>query len=234
MISPLGMLSGSTAFLIQITGYAIATSCFIRARKKTNSNLIVYGLFFAFMANFFLGPTSDWISVLLTDTNIPPYLIAQLSYILSQPFFALGMYMGFSLLKPAIARRIFFIYLLAGVIYIPALIFFPEANIIPIYGTPPVGQVDLIDIQLMGTLVLFMIIDMLSFAVILVPSFWWVALSKKSKSIPRKKAFFIALGFTLFVLCGIIDITIPLGPYIGYVRIGMAAGYIFLYLGFTS
>jgi hypothetical protein len=224
-------VSGISACLILFTGYATALGCF-RQVKKTNNNLLWYaGMFLACMGSFYLGTVSSFFSLLIMGKNLPTAIVGQLCYVWVPVGTALTMYIGFMILNPKWAKPLAFIYIISGFLFWYGLFIISD---ITIEATIPEEGKGLIDIQLRSIVQLMVALYMASFAIAMIGGFSW--LYRKSSGTIKKKAGYHMVGYSLFVVCGILDsmAEFPNAFYLMVVRLIMVVGYFFMYLGFTS
>ncbi len=229
MASTEAIITGSSALLILLTAYSTAIFSFIRAKKIKNPFLNWVGGFLLCMGSFYLGIASSFIALLITGQNLDTHITGYLSYSVTPIGVAIAMYMGFKLIssKLKIAVSVAVIYALSGLVFWYYLYFDPDSI------TSTVGGPDeLIDLQLVGLVNTLITVYLVSFAVILIPGYIWLA--KISTGSMRKNSILLVIGYTLFIVCGYIDTRMSIVPIgIMIVRIIMAVAYIFLFLGFT-
>lgn len=230
MVSTEAIITGSSALLIVITAYSTAIFSFIRAKKIKNPFLNWVGGFLLAMGSFYLGPSSSFISLLITGQNLDTYTTGYLSYSVTPIGVAIAMYVGFKLIssKPKVAVVVATIFALSGLVFWYYLFVEHEASITSTIAGPG----ELIDLQLVGLVNTLITVYLASFAVILIPGYIWLA--KISAGSMRKNSILLVIGYTLFIVCGYIDTRVAATVFvIMIVRIVMAIAYIFLFLGFT-
>ncbi|MFX0178538.1 MAG: hypothetical protein ACFE78_00005, partial [Candidatus Hodarchaeota archaeon] len=94
-------LNGISALGVLTLNLIIGFYGLYKARKMKAKLLTVTALTIIFVGLLWLGPTTDFIKILITDTNIEPYWVYPLlSYMWAAPGITLGMYIGGELLIP--------------------------------------------------------------------------------------------------------------------------------------
>jgi hypothetical protein len=230
MASVTTFIVGFSAIGILLSGYTTAFGCF-RRYKKDNAKLLLWAaIFLACMGSFYLGTSLSFISLLITDTNLPASIVGQLCYTWAPIGVGISMYIGFTLYKPRLAKVSAWIYILSGLIYWYGLYFMSNEMIG--YEIPE-GGLGLIDIMLQGFVRILTTVYLLTFGLIQIIGFSW--LWKNSTGLIRKKARYQVIGTALFVLCGALDSMgdFPNAINILIVRLFMMGAYLFFYLGFT-
>jgi hypothetical protein len=139
---------------------------------------------------------------------------------------AVAMYVGFSMIKPKLAKPVAWIYGLTGIPFWINLWF----NI-PVEGSTfslPNPAEDLIDIQLENWTLYGTAIYIISLLLILGSGFIWLAWHSIGEIKTRSRNY--AIGIIVFSVCGIIESQFTLGLFTAVGRLVMFVGYIFLYL----
>ena len=101
MVSAIGWLDGLSAAFIIIFAIFFGLLSFYKARKLEAKLLGVAGVMMVFVGLLWLGPFSDFLSVLIFQKNLTPnYIYAYLSYMWVAPAIIIGMYLGGELIAP--------------------------------------------------------------------------------------------------------------------------------------
>lgn len=230
-ISVDGIIAGTSASIILITGYVTAIGCFIRSKKQKNRFLLWVGIFLACMGSFYLGTVVSFISLLITGTNLPTNIVGQLCYSWAPIGITVAMYVGLTMINKKFAKPVAIIYALTAILYWWGLWFAPNLNIASDVAKANTAG-DVIDIQLIWVVNYVTAVYLVSLGLTMISGFLYLAI--KSAGLIRKKAIYQTIGFTLFVICGALDALIEFSALIVFVRIFMVIAYIFLYLGFTK
>ncbi len=225
------ILNGISAAMILFTGYLIAIRLFAAMRTNESKLLPVQGVFAASFGSYYLGTVVSFISLLVVFTNIDPTLAGILCYTVAPIGIACAMYIGFSMIKPKIAKPITIIFALTAIPFWANLWFnFPETSIAWVVPFNP--EVNLVDIELMSWSNFFTAFYIICALVFLGGGFIWLALHSTGDIRTRSRNY--AIGLIGFSICGIIDsrgIVSGIGGGWGIfiVRIFMVVSYIFLY-----
>lgn len=230
MASLNALISGFSACIILITGWSAGIGCIIRSKQDKTPLLLWAGFFLACMGTFYLGTVASWFFLILKGSNLPEVLVGRMCYTVTPVGISMAMYVGFSIIRPKLAKFMALIYIITAPIFWYGLYMEPALTISS--SIPDEVGGGLIDINLLSYVKTLVTVYLLSFGLILITGFSWLA--KKSTGVIRKKAIFHCIGYLLFVGCGAIDSMVPFSSWIVIVRIVMAAAYIFLYFGFTK
>ncbi|MHA1339983.1 MAG: hypothetical protein ACTSRZ_18985 [Promethearchaeota archaeon] len=231
MVSITTIVTGISALIILATGYLTGISCFFMSKKRNAPILILVAFFLLCMGSFYLGTVVSFFSLLITGSNINGYLAGQLCYTWSPIAISLSLYIGFKVIKPKLSKPFAIAYLLTGIPFWYGLLLLPN---ITIGFEIPESGLGLIDIQLQSFVQILVALYLFTFALVQIPCFIWLSRNVMDKA--KKKALMNALGYTLFVICGILDsmVEFPNPILLLIVRIFMAIGYILLYLGYIG
>jgi hypothetical protein len=228
------ILNGISAAMILTTGFLIAIRLFVAIRTNESKLLPVQGFFAASFGSYYLGTVVSFISLLAVGVNIDENLAGILCYTVSPLGIACAMYIGFSMIKPKLAKPITIAYALTAILFWANLWF----NFLGTPGDPAIGwvpydrTVDLVDIELGSLSNFFTAFYILSSLVLLGGGFIWLA--GHATGDIRARARNYAIGLIGFSICGIIDsrgIVSGIGGGLGIfiVRIFMVVSYLFLY-----
>jgi len=231
MVSTTTIIIGISAIIILSTGYLTSISCFIKSKKRKSPILILVGGFLLCAGSFYLGPVTSFFSLLITGKNLDGFLVGQLCYLWAPIGISLSLYVGFQVVKLEYSKPSAIIYLLTGILYWYGLLIVPQ---ITIGYEIPEGGLGLIDIQLKSFVQILTAIYLFTFALVQIPGF--IIISKRVTGDARIRAYYNAIGYTLFVICGILDsmVEFPNPIFLLIVRIIMASGYFILYLGYVG
>lgn len=178
----------------------------------------------------YLGPTSSFISILLTGSNLSPTLYGLLSYTTPSIATFTGMYAGFSIFNPNRKKLVAIIYAIAGVVYLLSLYLFPT---LMIYAKPPAPG-ELLDITLENVVLVLTGFFIISLLVIL--SIGFFKLSRRIKDPEEKKhSLMLGIGWILFAIAATTDAIVPVGliHLIVIARVLMAISLFLIFTGFA-
>jgi len=219
-LSFLGWVDGLSAMGLVI----FATSCglffFYKSRKSKLPLLSYAGLMIIFAGLLWLSPTCDFFSVSLTGKNLEPILFYPiLSYMWVAPALICSSYIFTELIIPKRKKIIMTIYIILGIIF--ELYLFLDTKNSFIFN-PYKPNEDLIDIRFaLGSpafilAAIFLLSDFIFGVCYLYRGF-------RRTGVLRKKYFFLALSFILFVLNSSFDVFSSPGPFLALVR-GLGIG----------
>ena len=222
------LLNGISATCVLLTGLYFGIRFIIHYNSLKKSLLpLIAGLGFG-LAIFYLGPTTAFFSLLFTEENINGVLYGYLSYFTMPLTLTLAMYLGFDIFKPSWKKPIMIIFSIFTVIWWVSFILFQEYLFT--FETPTEGA--LMDISFVLPLGLPMIaLAILSALFMLGGGFLSIARKIEDKK-KRKKSIFLAIGWVLFAIAGILDTFLALSL-IAFARIVMLVGYLLIFSGFT-
>ena len=189
----------------------------------TSLTIILIGL-------LWLGPTADFLKILMTDTNIDPvWVYPLLSYMWAAPAIILGMYIGGELLMPKKKWILVGIFIVISIAYEYFLFSNPQDSFE--YVVPsPLGS-DIIDTSSnYGNFTsYFLIVFILS--ILIFNGFGFLVKAKQATGVLRKKFLYLSIGFIVFAIIVIFDSIVPPMIALFIVRFGIIVSSILLYLG---
>ncbi len=221
--------------MILVTGYLI-TIRLLFAIRKSESKLLPWQALFAFaLGSFYLGTVSSFINLIINGTNLEYRLVGMMCYSITPLGIAAAMYIGFSMIKPNLAKPMAWIFGLTGIPFWANLWFSWPVNGIGFAntGSSPLGYyeptIDLIDIELESLSNIFTILYILSMMAVLGVGFIYLATRSTGEIRTRSRNY--AIGLILFSVAGAIDSRgIFSGTPMVIVRLLMVVAYVFLYL----
>jgi len=221
-------LNGISATCVLLTGFYFGIRFIIHYNSLKKPLLpLVAGLGFG-LAIFYLGPTTSFFSLLITGENINGVLYGYLSYFTMPLTLTLAMYLGFDIFKPAWKKGIMIIFSIFTVLWWMSFILFQE--LVFEFETPAEGA--LMYISFVIPIGLPMIgLAILSALLMLGGGFLSIARKIEDKK-KRRKSLFLAFGWMLFAIAGILD-TFLTGNLIPFARLTMLIGYFLIFAGFT-
>lgn len=232
MVSNLGLLDGITATGIIISAISFGIISLYQGSKRDANLLKIAGLTMIFIGFLWLGPFSDFLSVILTGRNLEPiYLYGWLSYFWVGPVVISAMYIGIELIAPDRKKVLLGIY--TGLVIIFELFLFLDVSGTFIFELNNPGQ-DLIDGSLRRMSVPFFLMVFFQITAIIFLVIGFAIKAKQSVGDIRKKFAFLSLGFLIFSLCSTLDTIVPPGIAIGFVRGLMMTFALWMYLGLKT
>lgn len=232
----IGWLNGISATGVLTVNLIIGIFSFIKSIKLKAKLLTVTSLTIFFVGLLWLGPTTDFLKILITGTNIDPYWIYPLlSYMWAAPGIFFGMYIGGELLMPKKKWYLLAIFLIISIVYEIVLFMNPLGSFeFTVPGVDfPFGS-DLIDTSsdYSWFTAYFLIVFILS--ILLFNGVGFLSKAFKATGILKKKFLYLAIGFILFAIVVVFDALIPPGILLSFVRFGIIVSSILLYLGIRT
>lgn len=233
MVSAIGWLDGLSAAGIIVFAISFGFLSFYKARKLGAKLLGVAGLMMVFVGLLWLGPFSDFLSVLIFQKNLTPnYIYAYLSYMWVAPAIIIAMYLGGELIAPKKKWTIVIIFAVLGVIF-ELFLFLDTKNTFEEFIIANPGQ-DLIDAKFNRTSPAFIFIAIFLISVIIFLGIGFAVKAKQSTGELRKKFLLLFTGIMVFVFAAALDTIIPVGIAIGFIRAIGATSSLWMYLGLKS
>jgi len=227
----IGWLNGITAsgvfFFSIIFGLVV-----IYKGRKSHLNLLIYlGLTYFFAGLIFTGDFLDFLTVLLTQSNIDNSfgIIGLINWMWFPGVAIFGMYFGAKLIIPKKKWLIFSIYLVLGIIFELFLFMDPTGSIE--YVNPTIPGEDLINDSLIfeslaGILVLFFLLSLLVF-----DGIGFLRKSIQSTGVIRKKFLLLSLGAFIYIIGGVLDGLFSPGILLIFIRSAMGVSAFLFYFG---
>lgn len=232
MVSPLGWIDGLTAALIIVSSVIFGLLSLYKSIKLKAKLLAIAGVVMILVGMLWLGPTIDFLMVLIWQTNITPiWFYSILSYVWVAPALLFSMWLGGELIVPKRKWILVGIFVVLGVVFEYFLWFHISDSFTWTLGTP--GE-DLIDASFVRTHPTFLMVVVMLVAVLIFLGIGFFLKAKQATGSLRKKFFFLGLGFTIFVVCAALDSILTPGISIGFVRVVMASFAIWMYLGLKT
>jgi len=228
-------IAGASASLILLTGYITGILTIIKGAKQKASLMIWSGLFLVLMGQFYLGTVVSFVKLLVTGSNLNISLLgAKLAYTGAPISITIGMYIGFSMVKPKWRYNMTLFYGASAIfywlgMYIPRYENINLAEVLPL-RTLEEG-IGLVDISLQGWVLILTALYLVSLLAFNTSGL--LILAKNSSGVIKKKAIIQSIGYFIFVAIGAIDSLLELAEWIFIPRIIMVIGYILLYFGYT-
>jgi hypothetical protein len=237
----IGWLNGISATGVLTVNLIIGIFSFIKSRKLKAKLLTVTSLTIFFIGLLWLGPTTDFLKILITGENIEavwfypvsdPVIYPILSYMWAAPGIFFGIYIGGELLMPKKKWYVLTAYLIISIVYEFFLFYDPISSFE--YTVPVPNGSDIIDTSgnysyPTAFFLIFFILSILLFNFI-----GFLSKAIKSTGVLRKKFLSLAFGFLLFAIVVTFDALIPPGILLSLVRFGIIVSSILLYIGIRT
>jgi len=233
MIGFEGILDGGTAALIVFSSIGFGLFSLYKSIKLKASLLTIAGFAMVFVGFLWLGPTVDFIFLLLGLGNIVPYeMYAILSYLWVAPALIFAIYLGSELLVPKKKLILVAIYIVLGIVFEYFLWFDTAASFRTLAPTIP-GET-IIDASFNTRHPTFLLIAVFLISALIFLGIGFAIKAKQSTGLLRKKFIYLSVGFIIFVLSGALDSIIKLPLAIGIIRVIMATFALWMYLGLKT
>jgi hypothetical protein len=199
----IGWMDGITATLVVIFAGLFGILMYLKSRESGASLLAVGGGMGFFVGLLWLGPTSDFFSVLLLQRNLPSVEIyGILSYMWVAPAMIFAMYLGGQLMFPKQKKLIMWISIILGVVFELFLFLDTDGAFEDI--PDPMG-VELIDAHFIYGHPAFIIIAIILGSIFMLNGLGSLRAGLKSSGAIRKKFIYLSLSFFLFIPVAIFD-----------------------------
>ncbi len=227
-----GWLNGSTALIVLIFDIIVGSYCFYRSRKLNAKLLAVAGGTILFTGTLWLGPSTDFLTILITGANLNPiWLYGMLSYMWTAPAVFFAMYLGAELLIPNRKMIVIIIYLILGILF--EIFLFTNLEGSFDFTLPATPGEDLIDTSnKIGPTFLLIAIFLLS--VIIFNGIGFLRKAVQGTGVIRKKFLSLSIGFIIFAVATVFDALIPPGLLLPIVRVGIIISGILLFYGIKT
>ena len=200
--------------------------------RKTHLNLLLYlGLVFIFAGLIYTGDFLDFLTIILTQTNIDNSfgIIGLINWMWFPGVVIFAMYLGAELIVPEKKKFIFSIYLVLGIIF--ELFLFLDLSGSITYDIPLNPGEDLINDNLVfesiaGILVLVFLLSILIF-----DGIGFLIKSIQSTGVIKKNFLLLSLGAFIYIIGGILDGLFSPGITLIFIRSAMALSALLFYLG---
>jgi len=232
----MGFLDGLTAAVIIITALVFGSLSFFSARKLGAKLLYYAAALVVLVGLLWLGPFTEFLSVLITGINLPGELYGFLSYIWVGPAVIIAFFMGSELIAPERKKIIVGIYGALGVVFEIFMFAFPNGNVNPIgaFTWEPPAEGNLINTGFNMASPTFWLVAILLISVLFFLGVGFALKAKQATGDLRKKFTYLSIAFIIFVICGALDSVLDPGVAIGFVRLVMATFPLFTYLGLKT
>lgn len=232
-----GILDGSTAALIVVSSVAFGLFSLYKSLKLKAKLLTIAGLAMIFVGFLWLGPTVDFIFVLLGKGNIPgdpPVAYVILSYLWVAPALIFAIYLGGELIMPKKKWLLVGVYIALGIVFEYFLWFDTIASFDELGVEVGFEGEKLINASFETLHPTFLLIAVFLVSTLVLLGFGFAIKAKQSTGMLRKKFTYLSIGFIIFVLSGALDSIIELPLAIGIIRVLMSTFALWMYLGLKT
>ena len=230
-LSFVGWLNGITASGVFIFSIIFGLFAVYKARKAHLNLLLYLGLVYCFAGLIYTGDFLDFLTVLITETNIDNSfgIIGLINWMWFPGVVIFAMYFGAELIIPKKKWYIFTIYLLLSILFELFLFLDPSGSVT--YVDPPAPGEDLINDNLVfesiaGILVLIFLLSLLIF-----DGIGFLRKGIQSTGVIRKKFILLSLGAFIYIAGGILDGLFAPGISLIFIRSAMAISAFLFYFG---
>ena len=228
-------LEGLTASAVILVGVIFGLISFYKSIKLKAKLLTYLGLAIFFIGFLYLGPFTDFLSVIITDVNISDHfgtlnIYGILSYLWIAPALILAMYIGGELLIPKRKWIIVIIYGLLGIVFE----YFLWTDTSNTFIFTPGGGTEIIDSSFVRTSPAFLLMALFILSIIIFHGIGFLIKSAKSTGIIKKKFLLLGLGFIIFSIAGAGDSLVSPGIALVIVRTAMITSIVLMYLGLKT
>ena len=217
-------LDGITATLIVIFGIVFAIIVLYKA-KKMEARLLFYGALMGLFASLlWLGPCLDFLLVIFFEQNLTPVqLYGILSYMWVAPATITGLYIGAQLMIPEKKKVVVIIYSILSIIF--ELFLFLDTDRAFDFQTSG-GTIDSKFVYGHPT---FILVAVFLLSVFILNGIGSLRKAIQATGVIRKKFYYMAATFFLFVIVGAFDALLSPGPLFAITRMGMIVCAFLLY-----
>ncbi|WP_371804768.1 hypothetical protein [Candidatus Lokiarchaeum ossiferum] len=227
-LSFIAYLTGISAVCIFLLGvfYWIRFLIYFGQNKSKKLTPLV-GFLALFLGGLYLGASVNFIAKLFWNIDIDLLLYGYLTYIHTPIGISLAMFLGYDIFKPKLKWKMFIAFLIVGIVYLIAMLGWPE---IMIDGTSP-NPNELVDISINSVVLVIVLLYILSCIFMLGVNF--ILLGRRlNNGEPQKKAYKLGIGWFLFGIAGILDSLLPL-TFVIIPRVMMFIGLVLIFQGFA-
>jgi hypothetical protein len=233
LLSPYGWIDGITASGVVIFGILFGLFFFYRSVKTRAKLLAFLGLANMLAGLMFLGVFTDFLSVLITKSNIDNSegLVGLLSYIFYAPTIITAMYIGAELISPNQKWYILSIITIISIIF-EIVIFIDPLGSFNFDPVPPATPDEaLIDYNVNLNTFAGILMGLLLVIVLIFLGLGFIYKAIQSSGLIRKKFLLLSIGSISFCIFGLFEgLTVP-GPLVIVIRIGYLSSFWFMYFG---
>ncbi len=227
-------LEGLTASSVISVGIILGLISIIKGRKLKAKLLTVLGLAIFFIGFLYLGPTTDFLTVILTGSNITSEfwglgIYGILSYLWIAPALIMAMYIGGELIIPKRKWILVITYMVLGIVF-EYFLWFQTDNTFVIDLVP--GEI--IDSSFVTLYPTFLLMALFILSILIFHGIGFLIKAIKSTGVLRKKFLLLGIGFIIFSIAGAGDSLVNPGIGLVIVRTAMISSIVLMYLGLKA
>ena len=227
-------LEGLTASSVITVGIILGLISIIKGRKLKAKLLTVLGLAIFFIGFLYLGPATDFLTVIITGSNITSEfwglgIYGILSYLWIAPALIMAMYIGGELILPKRKWILVIIYMILGIIF-EYFLWFQTDNTFVIDLVP--GEI--IDSSFVTLYPTFLLMALFILSILIFHGMGFLIKAKKSTGVLRKKFLLLGIGFIIFSIAGAGDYFVNPGICLVIVRLAMISSIVLMYFGLKA
>jgi hypothetical protein len=208
---------------------------FVYKSKKTDAKLILYlGLTYFFAGLVFIGDVLDFITILLTGSNIDNSggIIGLINWMWFPGAILSAVYLGAEILIPRKKWYIFSVYIFLAIVFELFLFLDPAGSVT--YDNPIIPGEDLINDNLVEDSIVYFIALIFLLSIIIFLGFGFLIKAIQTSGSIRKKFLFLSIGAFVYTIGGILDGLFSPGIILIFVRAGMIGSAWIFYLGLRT
>lgn len=230
MLSVDGVLEAITALSVMMFAFNLGILTLINAKEMKAKMLYFTSFAIIFIGLFYLGPITDFFSILFLDVNINNSfgLYGILSYMWIGPAVFVMMYLGGTLMMPEKKNLIMVPYLILAIIFEMFLFLDTQNSFDFVLITP--GE-ELIDASFNRTSPTFILIAIFLISALVFNGIGSLRKAYQLSGDLRRNFTYMGIGFILFFVSGVMDTLTAPGPMLFIVRFGMICSVWFIYMG---
>ncbi|MHA1460020.1 MAG: hypothetical protein ACTSO8_00925 [Promethearchaeota archaeon] len=227
-------LEGLTASSVITVGIILGLISIIKGRKLKAKLLTVLGLAIFFIGFLYLGPTTDFLTVILTGSNITSEfwglgIYGILSYLWIAPALIMAMYIGGELIIPKRKWILVITYMVLGIVF-EYFLWFQTDKTFDIDLVP--GEI--IDSSFVTSYPTFLLMALFILSILIFHGIGFLIKAIKSTGVLRKKFLLLGIGFIIFSIAGAGDSLVNPGIGLVIVRLAMISSIVLEYLGLKA
>ncbi|MFW9939752.1 MAG: hypothetical protein ACFFFT_01835 [Candidatus Thorarchaeota archaeon] len=231
-----GLLDGLTSAGIVLSATIFGLFTLYKAFKLHAKLLGVAALTMFFVGLLWLGPSVDLLFLLIREKNVgypgPYEIYALLSYMWVAPTLVFALYLGGELIWPKGKWILVVIYVALGIVFEMFLWFNTNSSFEEL--APKIEGETIIAASFDHTHPTFLLVAFFLVSALVFLGIGFLIKAFQATGELRRKFFFLAIGFIIFVLTGASDSLIEPGPLLGIIRGVMMTFAIWLYLGLKT
>ncbi|MFX0102440.1 MAG: hypothetical protein ACFFCS_22935 [Candidatus Hodarchaeota archaeon] len=233
MVSFFGWLDGISAVGVILFTLIVGIYSVAKAIKSKLKLLDVFGIMIIFTGFLYLGPTSEFLCLLFTNSNMDTTygLYGKLSYMWVFPALICAMYLGTEFKQSPRQKPMLITYFLLGIVFELLLFLDISGSFTFTFELENPGQ-DLVDAQFNFGSPAFILIAFFIMTILFYNGVGALRNAHRSSGTVRRKFQLFAVGFILFSIMAIFDALAAPGPVLFLIRIGMMSSAVSMYYVF--